>query len=296
MRTLYLCSMETTIKQWVEDPKRSYIAGVALLEKHCTNRCLVRYFQNTTERFGMKKLTYELGKLALKVKEPEPVEPPQTPKVVDTPPTGEGGTTQTVDTLPTDENQPTMVNCEQPTDNNKPPIPEVASIAKSIVHDTWVELSRIKEELFNLGTENTPDIIARRKALLEEQAPLVARYNEVYEAKEAFFNGELDEQQLLAVINQEQPKEDNKQQAANNELSKMSDLDLAKAVKAAKAAITRCNNQLRFQQDVAVKDNKPLPENPMPDCPKKEKIVKKLADKTQELVTLTAELESRGNS
>lgn len=281
--------METTIKQWVEDPKRSYRVGVALLEKHCTNRCLVRYFQNTTERFGMKKLTYELGKLALKVKEPEPVEPPQTPTVVDTPPIGEGGTTQTVDTPPTDEEQPPM-------DNNKPPIPEVAAIAKSIVHDTWVELSRIKEELFNLGTENTPDITARRKALLDEQAPLVARYNEVYEAKEAFFNGELDEQQLLAVINQEQPKEDNKQQAANNELSKMSDLDLAKAIKAAKAAITRCNNQLRFQQDVATKGGKPLPENPMPDCPKKEEIVKKLADKTQELVTLTAELESRGNS
>ena len=289
MRTLYLCSMETTIKQWVEDPKRSYSVGVALLEKHCTNRCLVRYFQNTTERFGMKKLIYELGKLALKVKEPEPVEPPQTPTVVDTPPTGEGGTTQKVDTPPTDENQPPM-------DNDKPLIPEVAAIAKSIAHDTWVELTRIKEELFNLGTENTPDIIARRKALLDEQAPLVARYNEVYEAKEAFFNGELDEQQLLAVINQEQPKEDNKQQATNNELSKMSDLDLAKAIKAAKAAITRCNNQLRFQQDIATKGGKPLPENPMPDCPKKEEIVKKLADKTQGLVTLTAELESRGNS
>ena len=289
--------METTIKQWVEDPKRSYSVGVTLLEKHCTNRCLVRYFQNTTERFGMKKLTYELGKLALKVKEPEPVKPPQIPTVVDTPPTGEGGTTQMVDTPPTDENQPPMANGEQPTANNKPPIPEVAAIAKSIVHDTWVELSRIKEELFELGTENTPDIIARRKALLDEQTPLMARYNEVYEAKEAFFNGELDEQQLLAVINQEQPKEENKQQPkANTELPKMSDLDLAKAIKAAKAAITRCNNQLRFQQDVATKGGKPLPENPMPDCPKKEEIVKKLADKTQELVTLTAELESRGNS
>lgn len=281
--------MDITIKQWVEDPKRSYSVGVALLEKHCTNRCLVRYFQNTTERFGMKKLSYELGKLALKVKEPEPVEPPQSPTVVDTPPTGEGGTTQAVDTPPTDENQP-------PLDNDKPPIPEVAAIAKSIVHDTWVELSRIKEELFNLGTENTPDIIARRKALLDEQTHLVARYNEVYEAKEAFFNGELDEQQLLAVINQEQPNVDNKQQAANKELSKMSDLDLAKAIKATKAAITRCNNQLRFQQDVATKGGKPLPENPMPDCPKKEEIVKKFADKTQELITLKAELESRGNS
>jgi hypothetical protein len=274
--------METTIKQWVEDPKRSYSVGVALLDKHCTNRYLVRYFQNTVERFGMKKLTYELKKLALKVNEPEPLEPPQTPTVVDTPPTDEGGTTQIADT--------------PPSDSEKPPIPEVAAIAKGIVHDTWVELSRIKEEMFNLGTENTPDIVSRRKVLLDEQAPLMARYNEVYEAKEAFFNGEMDEQQLLAVINQEEPKVEEKRPVDNVDLSKMSDLDLAKAIKAAKATITRCNNQLRFQQDVSVKDNKPLPENPMPDCPKKEKIVKKLADKTQQLVILTAELESRGNS
>ena len=273
--------METTIKQWVEDPKRSYSVGVALLEKHCTNRCLVRYFQNTTERFGMKKLTYELGKLALwcaprasraKVKEPEPVEPPQIPIVVDTP--------------PTDENQPPMANGEQPTDNNKPPIPEVAAIAKSIVHDTWVELSRIKNELFDLGTENTPDIIARRKALLDEQAPLVARYNEVYEAKEAFFNGELDEQQLLAVINQEQPKEDNKQPT---DYSQLSDLELTKRIKAVKQVINRSNNQLLYQQNTVAKT-----ENPMPDCPRRRDIEKRISVNKAELDTLTDIARQRG--
>lgn len=285
--------METTIKQWVEDPKRGYSVGVALLEKHCTNRCLVRYFQNTTERFGMKKLTYELGKLALKVKEPEPVEPPQIPTVVDTPPTdgggttqtvdtpptGEGDTTQTVDTPPTDENKPPM-------DNDKPPIPEVAAIAKSIVHDTWVELSRIKEELFNLGTENTPDIIARRKALLDEQAPLVARYNEVYEAKEAFFNGELDEQQLLAVINQEQTKEDNKQPT---DYSQLSDLELTKRIKAVKQVINRSNNQLLYQQNTVAKT-----ENPMPDCPRRRDIEKRISVNKAELDTLTDIARQRG--
>lgn len=280
--------METTIKQWVEDPKRSYSVGVALLEKHCTNRCLVRYFQNTTERFGMKKLTYELGKLALwcaprasraKVKEPESVKLPQTPTVVDTLPSGEGGTTQTVDTPPTDENQPPM-------DNNKPPIPEVAAIAKSIVHDTWVELSRIKEELFNLGTENTPDIIARRKALLDEQAPLVARYNGVYEAKEAFFNGEMDEQQLLAVINQEQPKEDNGQPT---DYSQLSDLELTKRIKAVKQVINRSNNQLLYQQNTVAKT-----ENPMPDCPRRRDIEKRISVSKAELDNLTDIARQRG--
>lgn len=278
--------MEITIKQWVEDPKRSYSVGVALLDKHCTNRCLVRYFQNTVERFGMRKLTYELKKLALKVNEPEPIEPPQTPTVVDTPPTDEGGTTLTVDTTPADENQPPMANGEQPTDNNKPPIPEVAAIAKSIVHDTWVELSRIKEELFNLGTENTPDIIARRKALLDEQTPLVARYNEVYEAKEAFFAGELDEQQLLAVINQEQPKEDNKQPI---DYSQLSDLELTKRIKAVKQVINRSNNQLLYQQNTVAKT-----ENPMPDCPRRRDIEQRISVSKAELDNLTDIARQRG--
>lgn len=278
--------METTIKQWVEDPKRSYSVGVALLEKHCTNRCLVRYFQNTTERFGMRKLTYELKKLALKVNEPEPIEPPQAPTVVDTPPTGEGGTTQIVDNPPTDDGGTTQTMDTPPAEPSKPPIPEVAAIAKQIVHDTWVELSRIKEELFNLGTENTPGIISKRKALLDEQAPLVARYNEVYEAKEAFFNGELDEQQLLAVINQEQPKEDNKQPT---DYSQLSDLELTKRIKAVKQVINRSNNQLLYQQNTVAKT-----ENPMPDCPRRHDIEQRILVSKAELETLTDIARRRG--
>lgn len=179
-----------------------------------------------------------------------------------------------------------MDSREQPTANNKPPIPEVAAIAKSIVHDTWVELSRIKEELFKLGTENTPDIIARRKALLDEQAPLVARYNEVYEAKEAFFNGELDEQQLLAVINQEQPKEDNKQPT---DYSQLSDLELTKRIKAVKQVINRSNNQLLYQQNTVAKT-----ENPMPDCPRRHDIEQRILVSKAELDNLTDIARRRG--
>lgn len=266
--------METTIKQWVEDPKRSYSVGVALLEKHCTNRCLVRYFQNTVERFGMKKLTYELGKLALKVKEPEPVEPPQTPKVVDAPLIGEGGTTQKVD-IPS-------------SDSEKPPIPEVAAIAKGIVHDTWVELSRIKEELFNLGNENTPDIVSRRKALLEEQAPLVARYNEVYEAKEAFFAGEMTEEQLLVII-ENKPNGEKQEEKEPVDYKKMSDLELTKKIHSVKQAINRASNQLLYQ-----KDSKGKVENPLPDCPRRKELEERLKVKRTELDGLMAEYKSRG--
>lgn len=264
--------METTIKQWVEDPKRSYSVGVALLDKHCTNRCMVRYFQNTVERFGMKKLTYELKKLALKVNEPEPIEPPQTPTVEDTPPTDEGGTTQMVDT--------------PPSDSEKPPIPEVAAIAKCIVHDTWVEISRITEELYNVGTGNDKASKDQRKALLEERLPLIERYNQVYEAKEAFFAGEMTEGQLLAVINREQPKKDNKQPA---DYSQLSDLELTKRIKAVKQVINRSNNQLLYQQNTVAKT-----ENPMPDCPRRRDIEQRILVSKAELETLTDIARQRG--
>lgn len=249
--------MENIIKQWIDNPNRCYDDGVALFVRFGGNRFQARYFENTQARFALKKLVYELGKLAKQ---------------------GKGN----IETTPTDENQPPMANGEQPIDNNKPPIPEVAAIAKGIVHDTWVELSRIKNELFDLGTENTPDIIARRKALLDEQAPIVARYNEVYEAKEAFFNGELDEQQLLAVINQEQPKEDNKQPTAKSDPAKLSDLELVKRIKAVKQVINRSNNQLLYQQNTVSKT-----ENPMPDCPRRRDIEKRISVNNAELDTLT---------
>lgn len=266
--------METTIKQWVEDPKRSYSVGVALLDKHCTNRCLVRYFQNTVERFGMKKLTYELKKLALKVNEPEPIEPPQTPTVVETPPTDEGGTTQMVDT--------------PPSDSEKPPIPEVAAIAKGIVHDTWVEISRITEELYNVGTGNDETSMARRRALLEERLPLIDRYNQVYEAKEAFFAGEVTEEQLLVIIENKSNGE-KQEEKEPVDYTKMSDLELTKKIHSVKQAINRASNQLLYQQDT--KGEAP---NPMPECQRRLEWEERLQVRRTELDGLVAEYESRG--
>lgn len=268
--------MENIIKQWIDNPNRCYDDGVALFVRFGGNRFQARYFENTQARFALKKLVYELGKLVKQgkgdVESSAPIQDIQTQEL---------------------DNQ-TQQPVDQPQEPNgtitKSDIPEVAAIAKSIVHDTWVELSRIKEELFNLGNENTPDIIARRKALLDEQAPLAARYNEVYEAKEAFFNGELDEQQLLAVINQEQTKEEDKQQPkANTELSKMSDLELVKRIKNVKQVINRSNNQLLYQQNTVSKT-----ENPMPDCPRRRDIEKRISVNKAELDSLTDIAQQRG--
>ena len=87
---------------------------------------------------------------------------------------------------------------------------------------------------------------------------------------------------LDQVLHPETPK-------VETPMQQMSDLQLAKKAKAAKAAINRAKNQLRYQQDTAAKK-----ENPMPQCPKRKEIEKKLTAKQDELAKLESELKRRG--
>ena len=244
--------MENVIKHWIEDPNRNYDEGVALFVRLGGNRSLARYFENTQARFASKKLFYELGKLAKIRKKP----------VV----------------LSTTEKKETA-------------IPDVAKKAKKMVHDSWVILSKLHRQMFDTGEGNSEKELAARRKLMEERDPWIERYNSVYEAKELYFAGKLTESQLQEVVDgktieqvlhPEPPKEE-------TALSELSDLQIAKKAKAAKAAINRCKNQLLYQQDTAAKK-----ENPLPDCPKRTAIEQRLAEKKAELATLEAELKRRG--
>lgn len=271
--------MENVIKRWIDNPNRSYDEGVALFVKFGGNRFQARYFANTQARFAEKKLLYELGKLAKQgrgnVETPAqmPDSQPQEPACQPQEP-GDQPLQKVIQPQGVDETKP------------KADIPEPAAIAKRIVHETWLEISRITEELYSVGTGNDEASMARRRALLEERLPLIERYNQMYEAKEAFFNGELDEQQLLAVINQEQPKEENKQ---STDYSQLSDLELTKRIKAVKQVINRSNNQLLYQQNTVAKT-----ENPMPDCPRRRDIEQRISVSKSELDNLTDIARQRG--
>lgn len=264
--------MENVIKKWIDNPNRSYDEGVALFVKFGGNRFQARYFENTQARFAIKKLAYELGKLAKQGKGD-----------VETPIQMPDNHPHETEGYPLESENPTR---DSDGTSTKEDIPEAATIAKRIIHETWVEVSRITEELYNVGTGNDETSMARRRALLEERLPLIERYNQMYEAKEAFFNGELDEQQLLDVINQEQPKEDNKQPT---DYSQLSDLELTKRIKAVKQVINRSNNQLLYQQNTVAKT-----ENPMPDCPRRRDIEQRILVSKAELETLTDIARHRG--
>lgn len=245
--------MTNEINNWINDPQRDYAVGVRLLELHCTNPHLVRYFANRSPRFAMGELVAELRRIQPKAKE-----------------------------------QQTFLPVAAQT--TKPNLPKVVDAAKQLVHDCWVKLSQFLRDLFDVGEGNSEKEVAARLLLLNDREPYIERYNSVYEAKEAFFAGKITEKQLQevvdgktidAVLHPPKPKKE-------TPLRSLSDLTLAKAIKAAKQCITRYNNQLRYQHDTAQRYD-----NPMPQCPRRTKIEKLLADKQSELATLEAEYKRR---
>ena len=71
-----------------------------------------------------------------------------------------------------------------------------ASIAKSIVHDLYIEISKLTNELYDVGESNDDASCAKRVDIMNERAGLIERYNRVYDAKELFFAGEISEKEL----------------------------------------------------------------------------------------------------
>ena len=249
----YLCSMRNEVNEWIENPKRDYHEGVRLLERHSSNSRLVHVFANRSPRFAMNDLVAELRRLHV----PD-----------------------------TDIPSPSVVPAVAP----KPTVPPVVDTAKKMVHDAWVKLSKIHRQMYDTGEGNGEKEVAERKRLMNEREPLIERYNSIYEAKEGYFAGVLTLNQLQEVVDGKSLEQVLHPEPAkvDIELNNLSDLKLAMKAKAAKAAITRCKNQLLYQQDTAAKE-----ENPMPQCPRRKEIEERLKERETELAKLEEELMKR---
>lgn len=264
---LYLCIMKKAIISWLESPSKDYFEGVRLLQAAGARPRLVAMFNNRSPRFALDELIYNLRKMAA---------------------SAPSSTSSSTSILHQDE-PPKIIQVATPAKSSIPDS-HPAAIAKRLVQDLHTEISRLHNELFDIGVANDDRSMERRRSIIEERKPLIKRYNQIYEAKEAFFSGELNDSQLLDIINY---KEESTITTVQN-IQSLTDVDILRRIKAAKSCINRCNNQLRFQKDAAVVNGQQMPENPLPDCPKREKIKTRLAARTSELVQLVAEAEKRG--
>ena len=260
MRTrtfIFAIVMKNTILQWIESPERDYQEGVGLLTATCENKSVVRVYQNTSARFGMNGLVKELEKIAKRMPDEEAA--PSIKKVA------------------------RQASKPEPKDDNP-----TARKAKDIIHEEWVKMSKKQEELYQTGTSNDANSLNKRQEIMKERDEHVERYNEVYEAKEEFYAGKKSEAELQQVIDGETKKEEPKV-IVKSEYAELSDLELAKKIKATKQAITRDTNMLEYQQPTAAK--KP---NPMPKCPKRNKTEERIKAKKAELEALQEESTKRG--
>lgn len=240
------------IEQWISDPQRDYNVGVQLLGKVTRNTHLVRVYANRSPRFAMADLVALLQKEAKSNVEAE---------------------------------ASTVIRTKSKE------VPSEVDKAKEMIHENWVKLSKIHRAMYATGESNDKESVAKRKELMKVREPLIERYNSIYEAKEGYFAGTVTIKQLREVMEGKTLEEVLYPKPSKDEtpMEKMSDLQLAKKAKAAKAAINRAKNQLHYQQDTAAK--KP---NPMPECPKRKAIEQKLEDKQRELAAYEAELKRRG--
>ena len=193
--------MKNEIQQWLENPGRDYAEGVRLMEKYGKNNNLVRVFANRSPRFAMDDLTAELRR----VRGTDDV----------------GGNKEVVHVMAT------------------PKIPDVVVTAKQMVHDTWVKLSRIHLKMYDVGEGNGEEDVKARRRLMDEREPLIERYNSIYEAKEAYFAEKLTDAQLQEVLSGKTLEQIMKpvEQRESLPLHSLTDLQLAKKAKAAKAGV-----------------------------------------------------------
>ena len=228
--------MNKEISQWIENPNREYADGLRLLERYGTNPFQLRSFSNRSPRFAMSELVGVLRRL-----------------------------TDSTTKVQKDE-----------TKTEATAAPSVVDKAKGLIHDLWVKLSKIHLDLFDTGESNGEKEVAARRLMMDVRDPLIVRYNSLYEAKEIFFSGSLSEAHLQEVVDGKTVSEvlHPKPPKKETPLRSMSDLTLYNKTHAAKQAINRYNNQLRYQQDTAAKVD-----NPMPDCPRRDKILHRLKKK-----------------
>jgi len=228
------------LKEWLSDVNHDYKVGVELFGKYSRNRHFYRNFQ----RWGanrLPQLEYELGKLYLQ----------QTPQV------------QLQKNIVA---EPTKIKL--PSNKNNADIPAIIQETKNILVDLQTKISMLHNQLYELGESNSDDIVKKRKKLLDEKAPLVTLYEQLYELKEEYFVTKILNPKLEALLH------NNSDFVVDKEIkdySNLSDMELERSKHRLTSRISKLENRLKYQS--VTKQDK---ENPMPEGVKRKEVEAKL--------------------
>lgn len=253
------------IAKWLQSGK-DYEKGVALLAKYHKNRIFVQFFQRANPKHTLPKLEYELRKL-LKG-QPLTITKPASPKAA-----------SPFINKPLSKNAPA-----------KKDVPDTIRKAKDEIYDLFTQISTMHRQLYELGESNSEQVVAQRKAILDERLPLIARYEKMYLLKEKYFDtGKLDPELIRMVEEKVRNASTEKTEKADTSaLSSLSDIELLKKQHSIKVNINKTQNRLLYQ--ALKKMDEP---NPMPDCPLRTKLEGRLSELRRQYAIVTQLLESR---
>lgn len=184
---------------------------------------------------------------------------------------------------------------QQPNSPSTEPVP--ISRAKDKLHEVYLQIVDFHKQLIALGDDNSEHTKAARVAIISRRKPYLDAFYQLWDLKEDYFAHPEGKRvippqliQLLDILDGKASQDPPRQiSAINDQFSTLSDLEIIKKRHAVRQAITRRQNQLRFQQ------NTPAPSlDPMPTSPKRCKIESEISTLQQQLEILDNIIKSRG--
>ena len=240
------------IRNWLNSD-RNYNDGVFLYNKYGNNDSLKRIFPGR-EKFQAQKLAYELAKLAgfsfsdfLKDQVIQEEVTPVSPQ--------KNTTENNEDTGLTGQTNRKMI--------------EYPPLIRRVIHEMsrlYNDRSMLKTQQNAIPDENTPANVEKRKNLVDMIEALSGRIQLLFEAKKAYL-----ERGIIPDENALFPPEESKQSIE----------ELQTRLKNLRSYISKDKNILVYQRET--RQEKP---NPMPDSPKKERILKRIEKNEKEVQEL----------
>lgn len=234
--------------------------GIKLLEKYSKNKVLVGILN---KRKNLEKIIYELKKIA---------GIPLTEILNTNPKIEKNAIQKPINSRTTTNNDSRISN---PTTQNRTQNPLGKTIpindnlvlqTKNKIADLTTKIAVMHKELFNIGENNDPKSVEKRKKLLNKRKLLINYRDQLYNAKENFFNGKISINDLKTL--NEITFEETLKEIKKKDISEMSKEELIKQKKLISNKISHLNNLLKYQCTT-----KQVIENPLPEGSKRSRYI-----------------------
>ena len=270
------------IKSWLIDARHEYTKGVEIFLKYCNNRCLGNTFIRGDAKL-LDKLEYEMKKLIGIPLEKIFDQTCSNEQLINDYCPRQKQTVSTVkSTMPV---KPVIVQIKKEIQ-----IPSIITEAKAEIRMLYSTIDKMHSELYELGTENDPDTVDKRRNILQKRKPLISKVEKLYNLKEEYFRTNKVPDELTSLLQKENEKntliEPHK---PDSYLSKLSDIELSKRKQSLSSSITKTQNKLSYQSISKLSESRPMPAGPLRD--KTEKKLKSLKTEYKKVLKL---IEERG--